>query len=71
MIISLNKLCNPSVADPGGAFSSVSPEKTTYLGFYMLQKAPLQALDFDIFVEEHDPGPRKAHKSMTASCGVY
>ena len=27
------------------------------LGFYKLQKAPFQALDFDIFLKEHDPGP--------------
>ena len=36
----------------------------------MLQKAPFLALDFDIFLVEHDPG-RKAHKRMSASCGVY
>ena len=73
MIISPIKLCNPSVADSGGALLSVSPQtttKTTYLGFYMLQTALFLALDFDIFLVEHDPG-RKAHKRMSASCGVY
>ena len=42
-----------------GALPSVSQENknTTNLGFSMLQKAPFQALDFDIFLEEHDPGP--------------
>ena len=27
----------------------------------MLQNAPFQALDFDIFLEEHAPDPCKAH----------
>ena len=61
MIISPIELCNPSVADPAGAAPSLQyppPKKNpTNLGFCMLQNAPFQALDFDIFLEEHDPGP--------------
>ena len=58
MIISPIELCNPSVADPEGALPTLLyKKKTTNLGFYILQKALFQALDFDIFVEEHDPGP--------------
>ena len=38
--------------------SSWSREKNpTNSGICMLQKAPFQALDFDIFLEEHDPWP--------------
>ena len=63
MIISPIELCNPSVADPEGAAPSLQfappPKKkeTTNLGFCMLQNVPFQALDFDIFLEEHDLGP--------------
>ena len=54
MIISPIELCNPSVADSEGAAPSLQfppplPMKNTNLGFCMLQNAPFQALDFDIF----------------------
>ena len=44
-----------------GALPSVPPppkkKETTNLGFCMLQNVPFQALDFDIFLEEHNLGP--------------
>ena len=36
----------------------------------MLQKAPFQALDFDIFLVEHYPDPFKAHTRMTVPAVV-
>ena len=33
------------------------PPPPKKMGFCMLQKVSFQALDFDIFLEEHDPGP--------------
>ena len=59
MIISPIELCNPSVADPEGAAPSLRyhPQETTNFGFCLLQKAPFKALDFDIFLVEHDPEP--------------
>ena len=67
MIISPIELCNTLVPDSEGAAPSFQyppppKKKTTNLGFYMLQKTPFQALDLDIFLEEHDPS--KAHKRM-------
>ena len=38
-------------------FSIPKTTKNTNLGFYKLQKAQFQALDFDIFLEEHNPLP--------------
>ena len=60
MIISPIELCNPSVADLKGAAPSLlypPPKKNTDFGFDKLQKAPFQALDFAIFLGEHDHGP--------------
>ena len=37
-------------------FSIPKTTKNTNLGFYKLQKAQFQALDFDIFLGEHSPG---------------
>ena len=37
-------------------FSIAKTTKNTNLGFYKLLKAQFQALDFDIFLEEHNPG---------------
>ena len=56
MIISPIELCTPSIADTEGAAHSLQYKKNpTNLGFYKLQKAPFQALDFDIFLEEPWP----------------
>ena len=38
-------------------YSIPKTTKNTNLGFYKLQKAQFQALDFDIFLEEHNPLP--------------
>ena len=57
MIISPIELCNPSVADAEGAALFIQYPAKKKIGLYMLQEAPFQALDFDIFLEEHDPGP--------------
>ena len=63
MIISPIELCNPSVADPEGAAPSL--QYPTNSGFCMVQKAPFQALDFDIFWRSMTSNPCKAHKRMT------
>ena len=51
-----------------GALHSASPQKTTNFGFCMIQKAPFQALDFDM--KSMTPDPFKAHKNMTESAVV-
>ena len=58
MIISIIELCNPSVADQEGEAPALQypKKKETNLGFYMLPNA-IQALDFDIFLKGHAPGP--------------
>ena len=48
-----------SLSKGSGALHSVPPppQKNTNFGFDKLQKIPFQALDFAIFLGEHDPGP--------------
>ena len=44
--------------------------KTTNLGFYLLQNAPFQALDFTVFWRTMPPDHSKAYNRMT-SCASY